>query len=71
MKKEELENIINEQKNLKNLSNNSLVEFMDLLSSDFEVTKNNIIQQTFYLDKIEGLYNNILKVYEERKNATR
>ena len=71
MKKEELENIINEQKNLKNLSNNSLVEFMDLLSSDFEVTKNNIIHQTFYLDKIEGLYNNILKVYEERKNATR
>lgn len=71
MKKEELENIISEQKNLKNLSNNSLVEFMDLLSSDFEVTKNNIIQQTFYLDKIEGLYNNILKVYEERKNATR
>ena len=71
MKKEELENIINEQKNLKNLSNNSLVEFMDLLSSDFEVTKNNIIHQTFYLDKIEGLYNNILKIYEERKNATR
>jgi hypothetical protein len=71
MKKEELENIINEQKNLKNLPNNSLVEFMDLLSGDFEITKNNIIQQTFYLDKIEGLYNNILKVYEERKNATR
>ena len=71
MKKEELENIISEQKNLKNLSNNSLVEFMDLLSSDFEITKNNIIQQTFYLDKIEGLYNNILKIYEERKNATR
>ena len=71
MKKEELENIISEQKNLKNLSNNSLVEFMDLLSSDFEVTKNNIIHQTFYLDKIEGLYNNILKIYEERKNATR
>jgi hypothetical protein len=71
MKKEELENIINEQKNLKDLPNTVLVDFMDLLSNDFEVTKNNIIQQTFYLDKIEGLYDNILKVYEERKNATR
>ena len=71
MKKEEFENIIKEQPNLKDLPNQKLVEFMDLLSSDFEVTKNNIIQQTFYLDKIEGLYNNILKVYEERKNATR
>lgn len=71
MKKEELENIINEQKNLKNLPNNVLVEYMDLLSNDFEITKNNIINQTYYLDKIEELYNNTLKVYEERKNATR
>lgn len=71
MKKEELENIINEQKNLKNLPNNVLVEYLDLLSNDFEITKNNIINQTYYLDKIEELYNNTLKVYEERKNATR
>jgi hypothetical protein len=67
MKKEELENIINEQKNLKDLPNNILVDFMDLLSNDFDATKNSIIQQTFYLDKIEELYNNVLKVYENRK----
>ena len=66
MKKEEFENIIKEQSNLKNLPNQKLVEFMDLLSSDFEGTKQNIINSTLYLDKIEELYNNTLKVYQER-----
>ena len=68
MKKEEFENIIKEQSNLKNLPNQKLVEFMDLLSSDFEVTKENIINSTRYLDKVEELYNNTLKVYQERNN---
>jgi hypothetical protein len=66
MKKEEFENIIKEQSNLKNLPNQKLVEFMDLLSSDFEGTKKNIIDSTLYLDKVEELYNNTLKVYQER-----
>jgi hypothetical protein len=66
MKKEELENIINEQPNLTNLPNQKLVEFMDLLSSDFEDTKQNIINSTIYLDKLEELYNNTLKIYQER-----
>jgi hypothetical protein len=66
MKKEELEKIVNEQSNLKNLPNNELVGFMDLLSSDFELTKDNIIKSTLYLDKIEELYNNVLKVYQDR-----
>lgn len=66
MKKEEFENIIKEQPNLKNLPNQKLVEFMDLLSSDFEGTKQNIINSTLYLDKVEELYNNTLKVYQER-----
>jgi hypothetical protein len=69
MKNEEFENIINEQKNLKTLPNNTLVEFMDLLSSDFESTKQTIINTTLYLDKIEELYNNTLKVYQERNNG--
>jgi hypothetical protein len=69
MKNEEFENIINEQKNLKSLPNNKLVEFMDLLSSDFESTKQTIINTTLYLDKIEELYNNTLKVYQERNNG--
>jgi phage terminase Nu1 subunit (DNA packaging protein) len=68
MKKEEFENIIKEQSNLKNLPNKKLVEFMDLLSSDFDMTKENIINSTRYLDKLEELYNNILKVYQERNN---
>jgi len=66
MRKEEFEHIIKEQSNLKNLPNQKLVEFMDLLSSDFEGTKQNIIDSTLYLDKVEELYNNTLKVYQER-----
>jgi hypothetical protein len=66
MNKEEFENIINEQSNLKNLPNTTLSSFMDLLSTDFEITKDNIIKQTIYLDKLEELYNNILKIYQER-----
>jgi hypothetical protein len=66
MKKEEFENIIKEQINLKDLPNQKLIEYMDLLSSDFELTKENIIKSTMYLDKIEELYNNTLKVYQER-----
>jgi hypothetical protein len=69
MKNEEFENIINEQKNLKTLPNNKLVEFMDLLSSDFETTKQTIINTTLYLDKLEELYNNVLKSYQERNNG--
>jgi phage terminase Nu1 subunit (DNA packaging protein) len=66
MIKEEFENIINEQGNLKNLPNTTLVKYMDLLSSDFDVTRENIIKETIYLDKLEELYNNILKVYQDR-----
>jgi hypothetical protein len=66
MTKEEFENIINEQSNLKNLPSATLSNFMDLLSADFEITKDNIIKQTIYLDKLEELYNNILKIYQER-----
>lgn len=66
MTKEEFDLIIQEQKNLKSLQNSKLIEFMDKLSSDFEIVKKNIIDQTIYLDKIEGLYNNILKEYQNR-----
>lgn len=66
MTKEEFDLIIQEQKNLKSLQNSKLIEFMDKLSSDFEIVKKNIIDQTIYLDKIEGLYNNVLKEYQNR-----
>ena len=66
MKNEEYQNILEEQKNLKDLPNTKLVEFMDLLSSDFELTKQSIITSTIYLDKVEELYNNSLKEFQNR-----
>jgi hypothetical protein len=69
MTNEEFQNIINEQKNLKELPNAKLVEFMDLLSLDFETTKQSIINSTIYLDKVEELYNNVLTSYQERNNG--
>jgi hypothetical protein len=66
MTKEELDEIVNEQSNLGNLPNAKLIKFMDLLSEDFEITKRNVITGTIYLDKVEQLYNNILKTYNER-----
>ena len=41
---------------------------MDLLSTDFDFTKDSIIKSTIYLDKIEELYNKVLKIYQERSN---
>lgn len=69
MKNEKFEEIINEVTNLKDLPNTKLVEYLDLLSSDFEVTKESIIKSTLYLDKVEELYNRILKTYQERNNG--
>ncbi len=66
MTKEELEEIVNEQQNIGNLPNVQLLRYLDLLSEDFEITKRNIIAGTIYLDKLELLYNNILKIYNER-----
>jgi hypothetical protein len=66
MLKEELENIITQQSDLKNLPNSELIKSMDLLTTDFESTKQNIINLTYYLDNIEELYNLILKEYQSR-----
>jgi endonuclease III-like uncharacterized protein len=69
MTNEEFQNIVDEQKNLKDLPNTKLVEFLDILSLDFESTKQTIINSTLYLDKVEELYNNVLKIYQERNNG--
>ena len=66
MIKENFENIVKEQSNLKNLPNSKLIDFMEDLSSDFEITKQNIINLTIYLDTVEELYNNTLKEYQTR-----
>lgn len=69
MTKQELDEIVKEQSNLGNLPNNTLIKYLDLLSEDFEATKKNIIAGTIYLDKVEMLYNNILKIYNDRGNG--
>jgi hypothetical protein len=68
MKDEQFKEILESQQNLKDLPNTKLVEFMDLLSADFDFTKDSIIKSTIYLDKIEELYNKVLKIYQERSN---
>lgn len=67
MNKEEFEKIIELQKQLKDQPNSKLIEVMEKLTSEFDFTKENIINSTIYLDKVEELYNNILKEYESRK----
>ena len=69
MTKEEFENILKESSDLKNQPNSKLIEFMDLLTTDFEMTKKNIISLTLYMDKVEELYNNLLKEYQLRNNG--
>lgn len=66
MKKEEFENIEKEMVDLKNQPNSKLIEFMDKLTDDFEITKNNIIGLTLYLDKVEEMYNKVLQEYQNR-----
>jgi hypothetical protein len=66
MEKEVFEKILVEHKDLKNLPNSVLVEHMDILSESFESTKQNIINLTYYLDKVEELYNLTLNEYQSR-----
>lgn len=67
MTKIELENIKSQINNLSNFPNSVIVNNLDLLSNEFEKTKNDIIQLTYHLDVIEELYNKTLKIYEGRK----
>ncbi len=69
MKKEEFEKIVKDLEDLKNLPNNKLIEVMDTLTTEFELTKNNIIGLTLYLDKIEEFYNKSLDEYQSRTNG--
>ena len=68
MTKEEFENIVNNLGELKELPNSKLIEIMDKLTTDFEITKVNIINLTHYLDKVEELYNKTLSEYQLRTN---
>lgn len=66
MTQDELNEIIESQNKLSDTPNAKLVEHMDKLTTDFEETKERIINLTFYLDKVEELYNSILKEYQNR-----
>ena len=66
MKDEKFKEILDSQLNLKDLPNTKLIEYLDLLSSDFDSTKESIIKSTLYLDSVEELYNRVLKVYQDR-----
>ena len=66
MENKELENIASLMGELKNLPNTKLVEFMDKLTIEYEDTKTFIINSTYHLDVVEGLYNKILKEFESR-----
>jgi phage terminase Nu1 subunit (DNA packaging protein) len=66
MKDEKFKEILDCQLSLKDLPNTKLVEYLDLLSSDFDFTKESIIKSTLYLDSVEELYNRVLKVYQDR-----
>jgi hypothetical protein len=68
MTKLELENIVSQKSNLKNLPNTVLVNFLQKLNDEFEVTKQDIINKTHHLDKVEDLYNITLKEYQLRGN---
>ena len=69
MTKEQVDKIISDQKNLNDLPNTELVNQMDLLTQEHERLKDIIVANTIYLDKLEEVYNNILKVYQQRNNG--
>lgn len=70
MDKKILDRITDDQKSLKDLPNQTLISNMDLLTQEFEMVKENLINQTKYLDYIEILYNNILKEFQSRNDAS-
>lgn len=69
MNEEQLKNIIEDQKKIKDLPNTTLISQMDLLTEEHDRVRDLIIKNTMYLDKLEELYNNILKTYQERTNG--
>jgi len=61
--KEEVLEIIQD---FKNRPNKDLIKAMDLITQDFEYTKNTLVILSKHLDKLEFTYNKILKEYNNR-----
>lgn len=66
MTQEEFKVFIEVAKDAKNVPNQRLEQVMDQLADEFESTKQNILGLSVYLDKVEELYNTILKEYQNR-----
>jgi hypothetical protein len=62
-----LNEIIEESKNKKNLPNKKLVDMMSELAYEFEKTKKELIILTQYFDKLEETYDSLLTEYETRQ----
>jgi polyhydroxyalkanoate synthesis regulator phasin len=62
-----LNEIIEELKNKKNLPNKKLVGMMSELTDEFEKTKKELIILTQYFDKLEETYDSLLTEYETRQ----
>lgn len=62
-----LNEIIEESKNKKNLPNKKLVDMMSELADEFEKTKKELIILTQYFDKLEETYDSLLTEYENRQ----
>ena len=63
----EVKELITIIENYKESPNKDLVKVMSFITSEFEITKKNIIELTEHLDYLESSYNKILKEYETRK----
>lgn len=63
----EVKELITIIENYKESPNKDLVKVMSFITSEFEITKKNIIELTEHLDYLESSYNKILKEYESRK----
>jgi hypothetical protein len=56
-------------KDYKNRPNKDLIMALDLLSKEFDFTKNSLIKLSEHLDKVEYTYNTILKEYDGRTKS--
>jgi hypothetical protein len=71
MTKKDTEKALEIINDYKSKSNKDLKFVMDLISEDFELTKNTLVKLTEHLDKLETTYNVILKEYQNRTNVTK
>jgi len=66
LNQEDSNKVLNIVKDYKTKSNKDLIFVMEFIQKDFEVTKDSLLKLTHHLDKIENVYNTILKEYENR-----